>query len=47
MTSRAGGHARVTDALSLAVLNDGDAQSFTRVQAYTAALRNLLGGLAW
>jgi Winged helix DNA-binding domain len=32
MTSRAGVHARVTDALSLAALNDGDALSFTRLQ---------------
>ena len=95
MTSRAGAYARVTDALSLAALNDGDALSFTRFQnmldltpgnlithlrecedagyltsektwdgagstttrtlttrgragldAYTEALRNLLGGLA-
>jgi hypothetical protein len=95
MTSRAGAHARVTDALSLAALNDGDTLSFTRLQnmldltpgnlitdlrkpddagylmsemtwdgagstttgtdttrgraapdAYTEALRNLLGGLA-
>jgi DNA-binding MarR family transcriptional regulator len=32
MTRRAGAHARVTDALSLAALNDGDALSFTRLQ---------------
>ena len=32
MTSRAGAHARVTDALSLAALNDGGALSFTRLQ---------------
>jgi hypothetical protein len=47
MTSRAGAHARVTDALSLAALNDGDALCFTRVQASIEALRDLLGGLAW
>jgi hypothetical protein len=47
MTSRAGAHAHGTHALSLAALNDGDALSFTRVQAYTEALRNLLGGLTW
>ena len=81
MTSRAGAHARVTDAFSLAALNEGDALSLTRLQnmlnltpgnlvthlrkledagyltsettrgrtaldAYTEALRNLLGGLA-
>ena len=32
MTSRAGADVRVTDALSLAALNDGDALSFTRLQ---------------
>jgi DNA-binding MarR family transcriptional regulator len=32
MTSRAGAHVRITDALSLAALNDGDALSFTRLQ---------------
>jgi DNA-binding MarR family transcriptional regulator len=32
MTSRAGAHARVTDALSLAALNEGDALSLTRLQ---------------
>jgi DNA-binding MarR family transcriptional regulator len=32
MTSRAGAYARVTDALSLAALNDGDALSITRLQ---------------
>jgi len=32
MTSRAGAHARVTDVLSLAALNDGDALSFTGLQ---------------
>ena len=47
MTSRAGARPRVTHALGLATLNDGDALCFTRVQAYTEALRNLLGGLAW
>jgi DNA-binding MarR family transcriptional regulator len=95
VTSRAGAHARVTDVLRLAALNDSDALSFTRLQnmldltpgnlithlreledagyltsektwdgawstttgtlttrgraaldAYTEALRNLLGGLA-
>ena len=47
MTRRAGAHARVTHALSLAALNDGDALCVTRVQAYAEALRNLLGGPAW
>ena len=47
MTRRAGAHAGVTHALGLAALKDGDALCFTRVQAYTEALRNLLGGLAW
>ncbi|HZK72421.1 MAG TPA: hypothetical protein VFD88_00260 [Clostridia bacterium] len=68
MTSRAGGYARVTDALSLAALNDGyagyvtsektwDGAGSTTIEtlvtrgraaldAYTEALRNLLGGLA-
>jgi DNA-binding MarR family transcriptional regulator len=95
MTSRAGAHARVTDALSVAALKDGDTLSFTHLHnvldptpgkliahlrkledagylasektwdgagstttvalttrgraaldAYTEALRNLLGGLA-
>jgi hypothetical protein len=46
MTRRAGARARVTHALSLAALNDGDALCFTRVHSYTEALRNLLGGLA-
>ena len=32
MTSRAGVHARVTNALSLAALNYGDTLSFTRLQ---------------
>jgi hypothetical protein len=31
MTRRADAHASVTDALSLAALNDGDALSFTRL----------------
>jgi hypothetical protein len=47
MTRRAGAHARLTHALGLAALNDGDALCFTRVQAFTEALRNRLGGLAW
>jgi DNA-binding MarR family transcriptional regulator len=32
MTSRADAHARVTDALSLAALNEGDTHSFARLQ---------------
>jgi DNA-binding MarR family transcriptional regulator len=32
MTSRTGAHARITDALSLAALNDGVALSLTRLQ---------------
>jgi hypothetical protein len=47
MTRRAGARAHVTHALSVAALNDGDALCFTRVQAYTEALRNRLRGLAW